>query len=79
MSAIISLNENWEVFLDPKTLAAAHIEVLSLPTPDYSNPSLDDIHKAIEFISSQVKRSLVLHLDRIFVFYAFFVSRFFYK
>jgi hypothetical protein len=54
---IVTLNEHWEVFHSPAQMqAATGVDVLWLPTPDYSAPRLTDIRAAVDAIRTTLAR-----------------------
>ena len=48
------MTEKWENFVMEETIVEKGLRVVSLPTPDYSAPSIDSIIKAVKCIEECV-------------------------
>lgn len=53
LSAMVIMSEPWELYLSVDSVRqVAQLDVLWLPTPDFTAPSLEDIERGVEFLTA---------------------------
>lgn len=63
VKAVVTLNEEFEIFISPDQYAAAGIAHLHLPTIDFLfAPPLEDLHRGVDFISEHIERGELVYV-----------------
>ena len=55
VTAVVTLNEEWELFVPSTKVKQTLPHRLMITTPDYQAPTLDDLKKAVAFIDSHIQ------------------------
>lgn len=62
VGAVLTLNEDWELALSPRSMQDCNLECRHLPTPDFFAPSQRDIVEAVTFMRSCIKSGTAVYV-----------------